>query len=137
PHRELLKRVVLERGRQQREQGKLCDAAVTLEQALPLGATDLMWSAEMAQELARCGNIAAALGILDRLTEPEPRARLLGHAVDHALTQGDAGRDLLPEELRPTFDTVRQAFDLATASRDDEARAALQTVGLHSPFVDW
>src|SRR5204862_1272396 len=50
---------------------------------------------------------------------------------------GQAGRDALPEALRPQFDLVTQAFAHAEAGRDEEARAALQGVGLQSPFLEW
>lgn len=43
----------------------------------------------------------------------------------------------LPGDLHAGFDAVRSAFAHAQAGRDDDARAALQTIGLQSPFLEW
>src|SRR5436309_2300807 len=75
---------------------------------------------------------------------PAPRRELdaalaagdLARAADAALELG-GGRDKLPENLRPGFDAVRTAFDHYQAGRDDDARAALDAIGLGSPFLEW
>ena len=80
-----------------------------------------------------------------RTTADDPAARLrvaveagdLARAADAAIELGPAGRDLLPEALRPGFDAVRAAFARYEAGEDDTAREALQAVGLASPFLEW
>src|SRR5262249_31772495 len=39
--------------------------------------------------------------------------------------------------LRGQFDLVQQAFKQVEAGQDEEARAALQNIGLQSPFLEW
>src|SRR5207248_7846116 len=51
--------------------------------------------------------------------------------------QGAAGRGLLPSALHADFDQVLLAFGHLEAGRDEEARAALQAIGLRSPFLEW
>jgi hypothetical protein len=58
-------------------------------------------------------------------------------AADAAVEVGPVARPLLPEALRPGFDAVRIAFSHYEAGRDDEAREALQTIGLTSAFLEW
>jgi tetratricopeptide (TPR) repeat protein len=58
-------------------------------------------------------------------------------AADAAVEVGPAARDLLPDELRPGFDTVQAAFARYEAGEDEAAREALQAVGLASPFLEW
>jgi tetratricopeptide (TPR) repeat protein len=134
-HRDALKRVVLERARRQREQGKPRDAVATLQTNLTLDPADFAWLSAAAEELARAGAVDVALPLLLKINDPDQRERVLAHIADQALERGD--RNLLPEDLRPAFDAVRQAFVLAEKGEDDTARAALQAIGLHSPFLDW
>src|SRR5262249_49546036 len=63
--------------------------------------------------------------------------RVLVQAADAAVRQGGAGRKLLPADLQPAFDALVQAFAHAEAGRDDDARTALQAIGLGSPFLEW
>jgi tetratricopeptide (TPR) repeat protein len=58
-------------------------------------------------------------------------------AADAAVEIGPTARERLPENLRPAFDAVCDAFALYEAAQDDAAREKLQTVGLSSPFLDW
>jgi tetratricopeptide (TPR) repeat protein len=62
---------------------------------------------------------------------------MLGQAADAAIRQGSGGRELLLQSLREQCDLLRQAFAHAEAGRDEEARAALQGIGLQSPFLEW
>src|SRR5262249_59575457 len=43
----------------------------------------------------------------------------------------------LPAPLHAPFDLILQAFTHYEAGRDEQARAALQGVGLQSPFIEW
>lgn len=138
PAREaLLRQAYLERARQLREQGHTRDAATVLVSAAQL-AGDAAWYEKLAEELAAAGKAAEALRLVeDKLPGSPIRARVLARAADAALAQGPSGRELLPETLRPQFDQVVQAFARAEAGQDDEARAALQEIGLQSPFLEW
>src|SRR5262249_44027008 len=51
--------------------------------------------------------------------------------------QGPAGKNALPPDLHAPFDLVLQAFAHYEAGRDEETRAALQGIGLQSPFLEW
>ncbi|HET6571996.1 MAG TPA: hypothetical protein VFG68_00210 [Fimbriiglobus sp.] len=69
-------------------------------------------------------------------TAPQPpRPTVREHPADRAVRQRD--RTALPAELHPAYDAVLLAFARYEAGDDDAARAALQGVGLQSPFLEW
>jgi tetratricopeptide (TPR) repeat protein len=135
-HQELLRQVVLERGTQLVAQGHTGDAAAVFANALTLGGTS-EYRATVAERLADSGDPARALEILGHDADPRLRQRVLNHAADAALRRGPAGRNSLPPELHAGFNALLQAFAHSEAGRDEDARAALQTIGLNSPFLDW
>jgi tetratricopeptide (TPR) repeat protein len=59
------------------------------------------------------------------------------NAVDAALARGVAGKASLAAEWHAPFDLILQAIAHYQAGRDDDARAALQGIGLQSPFLEW
>ncbi len=136
PHKELLRRALLERARQLRTQGHLRDAATVLENAAQFDG-DPSFLEPLAQELAACGEVQKALRLIEKVPGSPALPQIMGHAVDAALRKGQAGRNVLPEALRPQFDLVVQAFAHAEAGRDEETRTALQGIGLQSPFLEW
>ncbi|MBI2807223.1 MAG: tetratricopeptide repeat protein [Planctomycetes bacterium] len=134
--RELLRQVTLERGRQLQTQGSTGDAVTVFNNALALGGSP-EFIAAVAQCLAQCGAATQALGVINSLQEPEQRLGVLHHVVDGAVAKGPAGRTGLPAEQQAPFDWIMQAFAHYEANRDDDARAALQNIGLQSPFLEW
>jgi tetratricopeptide (TPR) repeat protein len=68
------------------------------------------------------------------LTEAAPSTAEL---VDAALARGAEGMNSLPPELHAAFDLIVSAFAHYEAGRDEEARTALQGIGLSSPFLEW
>lgn len=68
-----------------------------------------------------------------RATTAPPPADL--HPADRAVRLRN--RSGLPADQHPAFDAVVAAFDRYEAGDDEAARAALQTVGLGSPFLEW
>ncbi|MCI0460275.1 MAG: hypothetical protein L0Z62_25260 [Gemmataceae bacterium] len=136
PHKALLQRACLERARQLRAQGQEREARVVLDNAVQLGG-EAPYLGQLAQELAASGEIARALTLVQGIPGSPALGKVLGHAADIALRRGPAGRDTLPEALRPQLDMILQAFAHTEAGRDEEARAALQGVGLQSPFLEW
>lgn len=135
-HLELLKAAYLARARQLHAQGHPRDAVTVLEAAQRVDATPA-YLEELAVELAACGGVRQALALLGRLPESPAAGRILARAADAALEQGPTGRDLLPPALHADFDQVRLAFAHLEAGRDEESRAALQSIGLRSPFLEW
>jgi tetratricopeptide (TPR) repeat protein len=134
--KELLEKACLARARQLRAQGHDRDARLVLENAAQLDGNPAFLE-QVAQEMAAAGDAPRALRLLDRVPGSQALPQVLGHAVDGALRQGKAGRDTLPETLRPQFDLILQAFAQAAAGQDEQARAALQGIGLQSPFLEW
>jgi tetratricopeptide (TPR) repeat protein len=134
-HLELVRKAILERARQLRQDGNTRDAATMLANAVDLGGPDFL--KEVARELAHAGAIGQAEELAARLDDPSLREAMLVHAADAAMRQGTAGRNLLPEALRGQFDLIRAAFAHAEAGRDEAARASLQAIGLRSPFLEW
>ena len=135
-NRELLRQVTLERARQLQAQGKLKDAATVFTNLLTMGGAAAL-IAEAAQQLAACGAPEQALAALAQIADPLERNKVLSLAADAALAQGPAGKNALPVELHTGFDQIVQAFAHYEAGRDEDARAALQSIGLQSPFLEW
>ena len=135
-HREMLRQVTLERGQQLQQQGNLKDAATVFSNLLSMGGS-AEFQAVVAERLASSGAVAPALALIETLPDPAVRQRLLAQAVDAALGQGAAGKNQLPTDLHAGFDLILQAFIHSEAGRDEEARVALQGIGLQSPFLEW
>jgi tetratricopeptide (TPR) repeat protein len=135
-HQELLRQVTLERGRDLQERGMTKDAATVYANLLTMGGTP-EFQAVVAERLAGCGAVTPALALIEQLPDPAARQKILGKAVDAALAQGAKGKSGLPAELHAAFDLIVQAFAHAEAGRDEDARTALQGIGLQSPFLEW
>jgi tetratricopeptide (TPR) repeat protein len=136
PHKELLQKVTLGRARQLRSQGYLRDAQITLENAVHLDA-GLEWREQLAEEMAATGLGIRALDLVREFPNSGALPRILGQAADAALSQGKAGRGLLPETYHGQFDAIVKAFAQSEAGQDEAARTTLQAIGLQSPFLEW
>ena len=135
-HQELLRQVTLERGQHLQSQGQTKDAATVYTNLLSMGGAP-EFQTTVAERLASCGAVPQTLAIMTQLPDPAARQKVLCQAVDAALTHGAAGKTQLPAELQGPFELIVQAFAHAEAGRDEEARAALQGIGLQSPFLEW
>jgi tetratricopeptide (TPR) repeat protein len=135
-HAELLWHALFERGTQLLQQGHTRDAAVVFANTLRLGPS-AEFRAQLAERLAECGDVVHAVAALGPDVDPAIRQRIMTHVADLAVRQGGAGKRVLPAELHAGFDAVMQAFAHGEAGRDDDARAALQAIGLVSPFLEW
>jgi tetratricopeptide (TPR) repeat protein len=137
-HKTLLLQTYLGRARQLRGTGYNRDAVTVLNAGLAVDGADVAWLEQAALELAAAGDPRAAQDLLARLPADSPaRARVMGQAVDTALSHEGAGKASLPPELHPDFDRVLQAFAQVQAGQDEPAREALQAIGLRSPFLEW
>ncbi len=134
--RELLRQVTLERGKQLLVQQSYRDAADVLGNALNLGGGPT-YLLDVGQRLAMCGSLALALGAMDKLPDPAQRQRLLQHVADGAVNLGATSKSNLPTDLHAAFELTLQAFSHYEANRDEEARTAMQGIGLQSPFLEW
>jgi len=134
-HLELVRQATLARARQLRGNGYTRDAGIVLVNAMDLGGADFLKL--VAAELAACGEVRRAMELLQHVPDPAIESNVLALAADAAIRQGHGGRNLLTENLRDQFDLVRKAFALLEAGQDDGARAALQGIGLNSPFLEW
>jgi tetratricopeptide (TPR) repeat protein len=135
--KQLLRRCYLLRAKQMRLQGHFKDAAALLQFAMPLGDDDAAWLQSVAEELAAAGNLGGAQELLARLPAGPATALALAAAADAAILQGPAGRAQLTEKLQETYDLVVGAFAHLESGQDERARAALQGIGLQSPFLEW
>jgi len=102
-----------------------------MAEADALDQTDPAWTVERACLLARGGRAAEAL---ERVEEAD-RPRVVGHIADRAVRI--RVKDFLPPELHAGFDAILAAFGYHEAGNEAAARAALEAVGLRSPFLDW
>lgn len=136
-HKDLLRRIYLSRARHLRQQGYTNDASTVLEAAVEIVGDNNEWLEKVVEELATCGSVRYALKLLDHLPDSPKRSRIFAVASDQAVRQGAKGRNLLPPSLQGQFDRILQAFSLLETGDDDQARDALQEVGLQSPFLEW
>jgi tetratricopeptide (TPR) repeat protein len=132
---ELVKKATLARARQLRVNGYERDAITVLTNASELGGEAFL--NEVALQLAACGQSRAAMKLLEGGADTSLRPQVLNRIADAAITQGPSGRSTLPPDLQPQFDMVHEAFRRSEAGEDDAARAALQGIGLGSPFLEW
>ena len=117
--------------------GTFREAHSILSEAERLPVEDPKWWERLAELRADLGDHGRALQLLDKAPGTNARPRVLGRVADRAIREGPGGKDLLPADLRPAFDVVRQAFAHYEAGRDEAAREALNSVGLSSPFLEW
>jgi len=87
--------------------------------------------------LSRCGEIGKALEIAQTLALPSLTTRLLGLAADAALRGNLQDTRGLPADFQAQHEVVSKAFAELAAGQDDAVRAALQSIGLTSPFLEW
>lgn len=137
-HLDILKQVYLTRAKHLRLQGYSRDAGTVLEAAVTVvGADDTAWLEKVVEELAAAGHTDRALKLLEHVPNSPARVRILAQGMDQAVRQGSAGRASVPEALRGQFDRILQAFIHLEAGQDEQARTALQEIGLQSPFLEW
>jgi tetratricopeptide (TPR) repeat protein len=117
--------------------GAFRDAHAILTDAEKLNVDDTAWWEKLAELRADLGDHPRALQLLDKATGTSARPRILGRVADRALREGPAGKEILPADLRPQFELVRQAFADYEAGRDEPAREKLNGIGLSSPFLEW
>ncbi|MBO0698289.1 MAG: hypothetical protein J2P46_07850, partial [Zavarzinella sp.] len=117
--------------------GTFREAHAILSEAEQLAISDPAWWERLAELRADLGDHTRALQLLEKSPGSTARPRVLGRVADRAIREGPAGKDLLPADLRPQFEAVRQAFGQYEAGRDEDARATLNAIGLSSPFVEW
>jgi tetratricopeptide (TPR) repeat protein len=136
-HSNLLRQAFRTRAEHLQREGQRSEAAVLWRNLLSLG--EAPGIRELAAEnLARCGFVSEAMQLIAALPADAPaRSRIAGAAADAALEAGPEGKRMLSEEYHTGFDAVIQAYDLARQGRDDEARSAIQPIGLQSPFLEW
>jgi tetratricopeptide (TPR) repeat protein len=138
PHRDLLRKVYLGRAEQLRKQGHTRDARTVLDSAVRLAdGSDPVWLERLAEEIARCGDIAGAFALLGQIPGFTGSPRILAQAADWAILNPAPTRTQLPEPLQPQLDLVLTAFQQTEAGQDEAARTALQAIGLQSPFLEW
>jgi tetratricopeptide (TPR) repeat protein len=137
-NKDLLRAAYLGRARQLRTTGYTRDAVTVLNAALQIDRTDPAWLGRVAAELAAAGDPRQALAVAAPLPPDSPaRASVLALVADAAVQLESAGRAALPPELQADFDRVVAAFAHVEAGQDEQAREALQAVGLRSPFLEW
>jgi hypothetical protein len=130
-HLDLLKRVILQTASVLIDGAKTSDFNKLMSEAAEIDAANPAWAVDQACLLARGGRLADALM---RVEEPD-RLRILGHGADRAVRSGS--KEFLPDELHAGFDSILAAFAHYERSEDDAARAALEPIGLRSPFLEW
>jgi tetratricopeptide (TPR) repeat protein len=115
--------------------GGFREAHAILSDAERLTADDPKYWERLAELRADLGDFGRALQLADRV--PAARPRILGHVADRAVREGPNGASLLPADLKPGLELVRQSFAHYEAGRDEPARETLNGIGLSSPFLDW
>jgi tetratricopeptide (TPR) repeat protein len=117
--------------------GAFREAHAILAEAEKLNVDDAAWWERLAELRADLGDHTRAMQLLDKAPGNNARPRILARVVDRAIREGPPGKEMLPADLRPQFDLIRQAFADYEAGRDEPARERLNGIGLSSPFVEW
>lgn len=113
------------------EHTRYVDFNRVMDEAARLTPDDAAWAAERACLLVRGGKLNEALALADDAVRPT----VIAHGVDRALRLQI--RDVLPDDLRGGYDAVVLAFRHHEQGKEDAARAALDPIGLRSPFLEW
>ncbi len=135
-NRDLLRRVYLDRVRLEIDQNTI-EARNWLDEAERIDGPAPAWWESLALLRARIGDTDRARKLLEKAPGSALLARVLAFQIDHAMADRQRGRDLIPRELQPGFDLIRQAFTEYDRGQDEAARQALQGIGLQSPYLDW
>jgi tetratricopeptide (TPR) repeat protein len=115
--------------------GTFREAHAILSDAEQVAADDPKYWERLAELRADLGDFGRALQLAEKV--PTARPRILGHIADRAVREGPNGASLLPDDLKPGLELVRQAFAHYEAGRDEPARETLNGIGLSSPFLEW
>lgn len=98
---------------------------------------DVGWWEQLAYGFVDVGEYPRAVQLAELTKQEQLKPKLLARLVDVAVGQGGGGKKLLPAELHAGFELVLKAFQLYETDKADEAREALQGIGLQSPFLEW
>jgi tetratricopeptide (TPR) repeat protein len=112
------------------------DTARWLDESEKIDGPNSWWEA-LALQRARLGDGARARKLLEKAAGTTALSRIVGAEVDQAMADRQRGRDLVPADLRPGFELIRQAFAQYDQGQDEAARQTLQGIGLSSPYLDW
>lgn len=133
---ELLRQVTMEHGMALRAEGKPHEAKELFTRALQLGGSP-DFIATVLLSLLSCGEIKDVGEALPRVTDPELRQTVEIRLNDVAIAKGREGRAFVSDGLKASFDLIQQASEYVEQGRDEDAKAALQGIGLQSPFLEW
>lgn len=130
-HHALRRRTVADAAAFFADRDRTADFTRVMAEAETLDPADPAWAAERAALLARGGRTAEALALADDAA----KQKVLAAAADRAVRLHTNA--VLPPELHVGFDAVLLAFRKHEAGDEAGARAALEPVGLRSPFLEW
>jgi tetratricopeptide (TPR) repeat protein len=135
-HLELLKETYFQRAVQLRRSGHARDAATVIEVAARLDEKNAAWLEKLAGEMARCGEVARSLALMQKVPGGSNSAALMGPLADASMLEKGT-RAALPAELQRDHDAIVAAFRQLEAGQDEQVKTTLQGIGLRSPFLEW
>jgi tetratricopeptide (TPR) repeat protein len=133
---ELLRDVLLRGARGYVERDAPADARRWLDDAEKVEGPPAWWEA-LALLRARLGDGEKAKQLLAKAPGSPVAGRVAGQLADRALLDKVRGRPHVPAEFTAGLDAVLAAFAFYAKGEDEQAREALQAIGLQSPFLDW
>jgi len=134
-HLELLQKALIDGIRAAASENNVADFNRRIQQAEALAPENPAWRVTVGRLHAAGANLARGLAWVQPLNDPNAVRVVLEEAVDTAIQKQSA--QSLPSELQSEYEAVITSFRHYEASRDDQARAALDAIGLRSPFLDW
>jgi len=117
--------------------GSLSGATVLLTTAEKLDYTETDWREGLVIAWMRLDDFERAKRIAASIPDSKILEKAILFQADNAMVDRQRGRDRMPFEHRAAFDAIRTAFANYERNNDEEARTALQAVGLQSPFLEW
>lgn len=118
------------------QKNSLSEATTLLREAEKITG-DLYWWEQLASLYVDTGDYSRAVQLLELTKQHHLKPKLLTRLIDVAVGQGGGGKKLLPSELHAGFELVLKAFQLYESDKSEEAKEALQGIGLQSPFLEW
>ena len=134
-HLQLLQNTLITGIRVAAANNQFADFHRRIQQAEALTPENPAWRITVGKLHAEGTNVQRGLAWVQPLNDPAAERAVLLVAADFAV-QKQSGI-MLPANLKPGLEAIITAFRHYEANRDEQARKALELIGIRSPFLEW